>query len=202
MGLDYSFELIAERQDADRLIRSLAEHLTPNNRERLLACLPFTDLMLRNIRRNEFEQSLFEKHGDEHICLSFLFPLDDRLVEYAQSSPIQPHNGQLQVGCVWSSIRCGTHFIAFRAAAATTAMSLLFEKSQSVRATFAKIGQDGGAKLVLFNDEQQSHVAIWPCEGRFSLRNSETQFENYDSYLSALVAAANLAEKSSSTTSI
>ena len=40
MGLDYSFELVAETRHADRALRAIAARLAPDDRARLLTCLP------------------------------------------------------------------------------------------------------------------------------------------------------------------
>ena len=39
MGLDYAYHLIAERRSADGLVRAVADHLSPNDRRRVLAAL-------------------------------------------------------------------------------------------------------------------------------------------------------------------
>lgn len=196
MGFDYSFILVTDLRRADALIREVADRLDCPGRERLLSCLPYAaETGLKSVRRGEFEQRLFDKHGIQSLCLSFLFWLDAELLRYAADQPRQPQDGKLPVGCVWCSIKSEERFLAFRATAATTAMSLLFEKSPSVKATFAEIGRRAGASLVIFDDEQPpSTIGIMPDIGRFSLE-AGAPFKDYDSYCSALIERANECEE-------
>ena len=192
MGLDYSFILVTDLQRADLLIREVANHLDAEGRERLSSCLPYdAQVGFRSVRRGKFEQLLFDKHGIESLCLSFLFPTDSDLLSYAADHSREVHDGKLSVGCVWCSIRSEQRFLAFRATAATTAISLLFESSVSVKATFAEIGVHARASLVMLDDEQPpSQVGIWPKVGRFSLPPDIDPFKDYDSYYSALIERA------------
>jgi hypothetical protein len=121
MGLDYAYELIAERQSADSLIRAVCNHIAPDDAARLLdaVSLGVADVMDR-VQRNDFERQLYERGGKD-ICLSFLFAEDEHLAEYAKESPLAPVDGRIRVGCVWTSIECGSRFVLVRATAATTA---------------------------------------------------------------------------------
>ena len=196
MGLDYSFILVTDLERADMLIRELANHLDAEGRQRLSSCLPYdAQVGFRSVRRGEFEQSLFDKHGIQDLCFSFLFPTDVDLLKYAADQSREVQDGKLSVGCVWCSIRSEQRFLAFSATAATTAMSLLFERSAAVKATFADIGRRAGASLVMLDDERPpSIIGIWPSIGRFSLQPGTRPFEDYDSYYSALIERASSGE--------
>ena len=52
---------------------------------------------------------MFEQ-GDKQLCLAFLFPEDQRLADF--QNDLAPINGRVQVGCVWTSIECGSRFVA------------------------------------------------------------------------------------------
>jgi len=196
MGLDYAYELIAERHSADRLVRAVCEHLAPDDRTRLLGVLGLgvVDVM-EHVQRDDFERQLFERGGKD-ICLSFLFTADEHLTEYAKQSPVAPADGRVQVGCVWTSIECGSRFTRLRATAATSDMSRLFERSTSVRKTFSDAGRSGGALLVMFDDEREDFVSVWPIRGRFVPAGEPDSFEDdelklkVDAYCADLVASA------------
>ena len=196
MGLDYAYELIAERQSADRLVRAVCQHLAPDDRTRLLGVLGLGVVnVMEHVQRNDFERQLFERGGKD-ICLSFLFAADEPLTEYAEESPLAPVDGRVQVGCVWTSVECGSRFALIRATAATSEMSRLFERSASVRKTFSEAGRAGGALLVMFDDEREDFVSVWPLPGRFALAGKRDSFEDdelklkVDAYCSDLVASA------------
>jgi hypothetical protein len=75
-------------------------------------------------------------------------------------------------------------------------MSLLFQRSQSVRATFKEAGQSGGAFLVSFDDEREDFVAVWPFQGRFNPLGERESFDDdelklkVDEYCADLIASA------------
>ena len=196
MGLDYAYELIAERQSAERLVRAICEHVAPDDRTRLLGVLGLGSAdVMEHVSRDDDERWLFER-GVKHICLSFLFAADEQLTEYAKESPLAPVDGRIQVGCVWTSIECGSRFALVRATAATTTMSWLFERSASVRKTFGEAGRAGGALLVTFDDEQADFTSAWPLRGRFAPTAERDTFEDeelklkVDAYCADLVASA------------
>ncbi len=196
MGLCYAYELIAELQSADRLVRAVCEHLVPDDRTRLLDALGLgmADVMER-VQRDDFERQLFARGGKD-ICLSFLFAVDEHLTQYANESSLASVDGRVQVGCVWTSVECGNRFALVRAIAATTGMSLLFERSTSVRKTFIDAGQSGGALLVTFDDEREDFVSVWPLRGRFGPAGERDSFEDdelelkVDAYCADMVASA------------
>ncbi len=157
MGLDYAFELIAERSSADRVIRAIAEHLDPTDSGRLLACVPSdVDCPLGDIERTPLEQNMSD------LCLGFLFPPDGQVEAYSPERKLI--NGLVRIGCVWSTLIVEGNLVIFRATAATTGMSLLFEESPSVRNTWISIAQKAGALLLLLDDERFDNRAIWPVE--------------------------------------
>jgi hypothetical protein len=194
MGLDYGYELIAPRESADRLVRAFCDHLVPEDRTRVLASLRLgVPGMAEHVERDVFERQLFE-HGGKELCLSFLFAEDEALAQYPNDIPLV--DGRVQVGCVWTTIRCGSRFVLVRATAATTAMSLLFEQSANVRSTFREAGRAGGALLILFDDEREDFAAVWPDQGRFGHKAASERFVdeqcnlNIDDYCADLLASA------------
>ena len=194
MGLDYAYELIAARESADRLVRALRDRLVAEDRARLLATLQ-SGLAgaVDHVERDVFERQLFQQ-GAKELCLSFLFPEDEPLALFAND--LAPVDGRVQVGCVWTTIECGSEYVLLRATAATSSMSLLFERSRSVRSTFCEAGRTGGALLVLFDDEREDFAAVWPYEGRFAHKAATESLEddqcnlNIDGYCAYLLDSA------------
>ena len=160
MGLDYSYEIIASREAAARLVESLAAHLVSSDAERLLtASRESAEGLMANVRREQYEA--------RDLCLSFLFGSDERIAEHGGIDGMSdPATNRVAIGCVWSKFRCGDRFVLFSATAATSAMSRLFESSPSIRAAFTQIGREAGALLVAFDDEQGALVGVWPCTQR------------------------------------
>lgn len=191
MGLDYSYELIAERHLANCLVRAVSEHLAPDDKARLLGALDLgVDDLMEQIQRSDLER------GSQNICLSFLFAADEHLAEYEKDWPLAPVDGRVQVGCVWTSIECGSRFVLLRATAATSGMSRLFERSASVQETFSDIGRSGGALLVAFDDEREDFVSVWPLRGRFATSKEPDCYYDedlnltVDEYCGDLIASA------------
>jgi len=75
----------------------------------------------------------------------------------------------VQIGCVWSQLHVGDHFLLFRAMAAITAMSLMFQQSTNVCEVFAGIAREAGALLVAFDDEAGELLVVWPRRGRLGV---------------------------------
>lgn len=176
MGLNYSYDLIAHRSSAERLVRALADHLVPEQQARLLATL--ADGVAGVMDRFEREQNptWLEGYGYEwprDACLTFLFPEDAHIAAYSDEHPVgrpEPIDGRVPFGCVWTDVACGDAFVRVRATAATSSMSVLFYDSRSVRSVFVAIGEAGGAFLVAFDDESGEYLdALWPHEGRLAL---------------------------------
>jgi hypothetical protein len=178
MGLDYAYEMIVARPAVHPLLRAFAAHLAPADGRRLLAAIDAGECeVMRHIARQDYEQSFADTgRGGGDVCFSFHFLPDAELTEYDKDSRMARVPARVPVGCVWTSVRCGKRFAVVRATAATTGMSRLFERSQSVRSTFMHIGQVGGALLVLFDDEQGDFGCVWPHTGRLAFSGDAEDF--------------------------
>jgi hypothetical protein len=60
----------------------------------------------------------------------------------------------------------GERFLLFRATAASSAMSRMFQGSPNVCEVFLDISREAGALLVAFNDEEHELLVVWPRRGR------------------------------------
>src|SRR5213076_2857582 len=104
------------------------KHLELKDRNRLLAAAKVSSERIMEVIQRDDLESRLSGRGSEDICLTFLFPSDEHLVAHgsvAQSD--DPQTGRLAIGCVWSWIRCGERYGLFRATAATSDMSRLFD---------------------------------------------------------------------------
>src|SRR5688500_11949238 len=104
MGLSYSYEIIADRDSADRLLHSLCAHVQPDDRSRLLAALGsgVAEVMI-HVKRTLHE---LPRGPRRHVplCLSFLFSADGPLTEYSEGESRPLADGRIPIGCVWTSI--------------------------------------------------------------------------------------------------
>jgi hypothetical protein len=198
VGIRYAFEIVTDRTSIESLSQAIAKHLEPKDRTRFLAAAKVSsERVMEVIPRDDLEFRLSEM-GNEDICLTFLFPPDESVVAYGSVAKLDdPQTGRLAIGCVWSWIRCGERYGLFRAAAATSGMSRLFEQSQSIRETFVQIAKEAGASLLLLDIEQDKCLGIWPREDELaSLANSGEVSDplidplEIDRYCSALLAGA------------
>jgi hypothetical protein len=117
MPLSYAYELIAQRSAVGPLLRAFARHLAPDDQQRLIAAVDTGECeVLRHIARREDEQhsGLFDQGGGD-VCFVFHFAPDAELVEYARETNVAPAQGRIQVGCVWTSLKCGDQFLVLRA---------------------------------------------------------------------------------------
>ena len=186
MGLDYGYEIVIGAERSGELIEALASHLAADDRLRLLAAhREYGADLMRGL--NPDETSFRE------VCFSFQFPLDETLREYGNLRIADGAGQYALVGCVWSSVVYGERYVLFRGTAATTEMSILFRDSASVRSTFAGIGATASAFAVLFDDEQELPIEIWPRAGRVALAATPEAFHdderelNVDQYCAAVL---------------
>ncbi|WP_374354502.1 hypothetical protein, partial [Chitinimonas sp.] len=164
MGMNYTYEVIARKESADRLVRAICEHLVPDDKARLLSAL---DLGAADIHRNIFREDWEQPFN--HIFLSFAFAEDEILVEYEKG---ESDNGaklqeasqgrMVQIDSVWTDITVGDDYVRVRATAATSRMSGLFSASSSINKAFCDIAESGGALLVIFDYEELYYAAVWP----------------------------------------
>src|SRR5262245_54603600 len=101
MGFDYAYEIVTPRQCFERLLRTIAGHLVPKDGDRLLSALSKRgDRAIQAVQRDALEAPLFEK-GFDDLCLTFLFPTDERLVAYGGIEQLSdPKTGRIAIGCV------------------------------------------------------------------------------------------------------
>jgi hypothetical protein len=188
MGLRYSFDIITDRKAVDALLREVASSVTARDRDRLLACIPFTpETALRDLRRDEFERG-------SDICLAFLVEPTAEVVGYSGKLGTEVEGGLVPVGCVWTSLRWGDRFAYLSASAATSDMSRLFAASSAVQAVFAKVASRADCHAAYLYDESEHYRLIWPTERTFE-SPPEDEFlldDQIDRFCAAVLTAAGL----------
>lgn len=119
MGNDVSFELAFKTQDVQALMRALAEMLVPEQREQLLACLPWRPAALREDRFSpassltRLQQGIY---GFEDLLLSVSTPHDPTYAltfcspeyedepEEGLDTPARIQDGCLIFGGIWTDV--------------------------------------------------------------------------------------------------
>ncbi len=193
VGLRYFFEIIADRETIDAVLREVAASVTPADRDRLLACIPFSPTTgLKDVRRNKYE-------GGRSLCLTFPVEPTPEVVDYYAAFGGESESGPIPIGCVWTLVRSGRRFTYLSAMAATSGMSRLFVASPAVQAVFIGIASRARcrAAYLYLDDESQSCRLLW--HGRRAVERpahaEEEEFlsdDEIDDYCAALLVAAGL----------
>ncbi len=191
MGLDCSFLVVTPVRRVDALLEAIAAHLVPDDQARLRAALPWSPAVDRvsewlgdpPARDRRGIAKLPREAGErgEDYCFTFLIPRDEVLTAYEQSgSPVSAEGGLVAVGCVWCDLRAGDEWAVFRATAATSDMSRLFERSPSVRALWSQVASKAQATALLFDTEDlEGWELLHPGSGRVT-RPDEEPYELED----------------------
>jgi hypothetical protein len=195
MGLDYSFNLITERQAVDALLREVAASVVATDRDRLHACMPSTpETALRDLRRDEFERG-------SDICLSFLVEPSPEVLKYDATLGAEPVNGSVPIGCVWTSLLIGKRFAYLRAVAATSDMSRLFAESNAVQGVISRMASNAGCYAAYLDDETERYHFIWPTRRTFEWADDIDYHleDSVDTFCNAVLSAAGLPDGGSAT---
>ncbi len=217
MGLRYSFEIVTAKSRVDLLLRRLAEIVAAEDRERLLAAIPWSPEIDRVTRCRDGESVRLRygitglaRHEERQndYCLSFLFPSSDALSDYEllQRRTASPSRGRVPVGCVWSSLEAGRELAVLRCMAATTCMSVLFERCTGGRALWAELGWASNATAVFLDTEAEAWELVFPSgrtvprpdEEPYLLEGMDLEYERYvhvDAYYGEALRLAGLARR-------
>jgi hypothetical protein len=156
MAFDYDFVIIARREAASRLAISLADHLTADD-GRLLrefaVSSPGNPIM-----------AVVSHLGESYFWApAYVFDVDPVMQMYFDEGGSQGfENGQAVFRTIWTSMVVGDEYLMFRAYAALDRLSLLFDYSPSIQATFSRIAESAGALMVLIDYLDDDLREIWP----------------------------------------
>ena len=155
MGLDYCFESIVRRDSIGQFAAALASHLTPDDGNLLIDALRRDPERLMELAKLPD----FEKYSQ--LCLTFLFEPDESIDDYEANYRLSdPVTGRVAVGCVWTSFYLGGRFVRSRFTAATSAMSIVFERSSNVR--------KGGVSSNGTENRRNGFRAVYLLDGRLA----------------------------------
>jgi hypothetical protein len=146
-------------------LEKLSAVLTEDDRLRMQRCLPWEPEIERyryQADKNlEFRESLgirgcrsMNEENENDYCLTMCFKRDKVLQEYEAKYHMDPSRELLVLGCVWTSVRAGNQFAAIASTAATTEMSLLFNRSPQIKRTWMNLAQ-GMKAIALFFDREE-----------------------------------------------
>lgn len=150
------FEIIAPRSNAEQLVRSVIEHLVEEDKAKLWRALENgPEQVMQDIEREEGEE--------DSSCLSFLFPPDEGLKAFEEDDglPGDEATGRVAVGCIFSSLYFGNHYVQFHAASLAGSISELFLYSPSVRDSFLEMAKQVPGAVLVFCDELSEDKVLW-----------------------------------------
>jgi len=157
VGRITSFEIIAPRANAEQLVRSVIEHLVEEDKPKLWRMLENEpEQIMQDIEREEGED-------DGLVCLSFLFPPDEELKAFEEDDglPGDAATGRVAVGCIYSDLFFGKHYVQFHAASLAGDISELFLYSPSVRDSFLEMAKQVPGAVLVFGDELIDDSVLW-----------------------------------------
>lgn len=171
MGLRYSYNLVLARQNVDRLLTSMADRLSSEDRGRLLHALPWSPgsecerhwagpglaLDAQGIA-NLAPKKSFEQRND--YCFSFAFAADPALRAYAEKNDVPLHGETAHIGCIWVKLEAGRELAWLSATSATSDMSRLFTSSESIRACWLSMAGSCGARTLILDTEDDWKVLL------------------------------------------
>ncbi len=152
-----SFEIIAPRSNAEQLVRSVSEHLLEEDKAKLWRALENEpEQIMQDIEREEGED-------DRLVCMEFLFPPDEGLKAFEEEYglPGDPATGRIAVGCIFTSLSFGKHYVEFQAASLAGSISELFLCSPSVRGSFIEMAKQVSSAVLVFCDELSDDKVLW-----------------------------------------
>ena len=164
MGHDYSFEMVLHKRDLNAALEALCSHLCEIDRLRLRECLPWAP-EVETDRAGDAKNPIRECSGirgfrsmkgeyENDYCLSMLFERDEVLREYEADYHFRGEGDKVTVGCIWTSLYAGRRLAVMTFTAATTNMSLLFQRSPKIRETWTDLAR-ATRSLALFFDKEE-----------------------------------------------
>jgi hypothetical protein len=148
MGRICFFLIITRADRIDALLACVAKGLCPQDRQRLLAALPWVPSTDRMCKWQGGEGLIRDRFGVANLAR-----ID---CEHERSCPIQVEPQDLHkvaVGCVWCSLRAGDRWAVFQATAAASSMIELFERSSSIHSFWSGVCVQAQAAALLFDAE-------------------------------------------------
>lgn len=158
MGRITSFEIIVPLSNAEQLVRSVIAHLDEEDKIRLWRALENepTQIILDIDDRTEGLH-------DSSLCMDFFFPPDEGVKAFEEEwgLPRDPATGRVAVGCIFTSLSFGKHYVQFHAVSLARSISELFLFSSSVRGSFLEMAKQVPGAVLVFCDELSDDSVLW-----------------------------------------
>lgn len=165
MGLDYSYEIYVPAGNVVRALTALAEQaagfnppleVTLPGGERLL--MPFTS-------RFKTDPVEWSAGGRLSLDTCIMVDADGVVQEYKGDDDFRDDLGRARIGYVYLTAEYDANldnrYVSLSFTAATTSMSLLFEKSASVRRAFTDLTAASGGVCCLLDKETEGWELVW-----------------------------------------
>ncbi|MCC9309576.1 hypothetical protein LN042_21280 [Kitasatospora sp. RB6PN24] len=163
MGLDYSYEVFTPAQNVARALAALVE-LAPRHRRNtpLAVTLPSGDrLVLPFTSGFKSDPVDCSSSGRLELDTSIMVGVDDAVREFEEGRDLELDElGRVPIGYVYLTVRFAPamhpHYASLEFTAATTGMSLMFERSASMRAVFTGLTAASGGVCCLLDTESDT----------------------------------------------
>lgn len=188
MGLRYSYRFFMKADQVTSTLKALPPYLDEKSGQRVRTALPWrpaTDLIITSLSGSE---TIFRSGVDWNLgateerdkamqgwiedCLTFLIPKDEALRAYEadtwENAGIPPSpSPSTHMGCIYINIMAGENYAVVDFTAATSNMSLAFERSKNVRRHFVTLaGKSNALAMYLDTDmEPEADRLLYP-DGR------------------------------------
>jgi hypothetical protein len=165
LGLDYSFIVVLSRSELSFALEKLCTVLYEEDRLRMQRCLPWEP----EVERYQYQVDkgrgfreclgirsyrLMKEEYENDYCLTMCFKRDKVIGEYEDQYNMNRKHDMIMLGCIWTSVYAGNRFAAITSTAATTGMSLLFQRSPSIKKTWTGLAQKMKAIALFFDQEE------------------------------------------------
>jgi len=112
-------------------------------------------------------------------CFTLLPEIDESIESYYSNRTPELENGKLPIGCAWTSLYVGEENVLLEITAATSDMSRLFEKSNSLHKLCSDIAEEVGNTSVFLDKEDDLYWwQIFPEKKKF-IKPDKDLFSNY-----------------------
>ncbi|MFB7864765.1 hypothetical protein [Streptomyces sp. NPDC056069] len=169
MGIDYSYEIVVPPRNVARALTELAE-LAPRAGGGPLTTvtLPGGDQVLLPFTSNFRNEPVDCSDGSTlHLDTAIMFGIDDDAMrEFSETSRRDPdERGRLAVGYIYLAVQFTSWwhpgYVSLCFTAATTGMSLAFERSASIREVFTGLTAASGGVCCLLDTETVTWQICW-----------------------------------------
>ena len=173
MGIRYQYFLVTNADAVDDLLIELAKHLTEEDRERVLAAMPWRPAEEKAIVWGS-EPAVLERHGigglqskDEYehsndYCFSFVFPLDPEVEVHARSNGYIIRGQHVEIGCIWTSLHVGEEYAFLQCTAAASSISVALAHLAGVRSAWVELARGCQALALWLDTDDHENQLVYP----------------------------------------